>query len=152
MGGDDRVRFCDHCRKNVYTISALTSAEATALLEAKQGNLCARIYQRTDGTVLTEDCPVGVARQWRRLKMLVSGGVAVILLTLVNVSAFGRDGDKIPTNNRPRSRSITATEDTLSRLAERLGLCPARRTMGMVAFPVGKIAPPNTPTPPPAKK
>ena len=65
MGGNDRVRFCDHCRKNVYNLAGMSPADAAALLEATKGRLCARIYQRADGKVLEEDCPVGVARQWR---------------------------------------------------------------------------------------
>lgn len=161
MGGDDRVRFCDHCRKNVYNISALTTAEAAALLESKQGNLCARIYQRADGTVLTDDCPVGVARQWRRLKVLVSSGVAIMVMTLVNLSAFGRDDDKTAANNSTRPRFIIAAEDVLSKLGLRNYLRPTP-TLGMVCQvspqkqvpppTMGKIAPTNTLTPPPAKK
>src|SRR5579862_1949596 len=80
MGGDDRVRFCDHCRKNVYNLSAMSASEATELLQSRGGDLCARIYQRADGTVLTEDCPVGVAGYWRRLKTLVASGLALILV------------------------------------------------------------------------
>jgi hypothetical protein len=153
MGGDNRVRFCDHCRKNVYNISALTSTEAVALLESKKGNLCARIYQRTDGTVLTEDCPVGVARQWRRLKVLAGSGIAVILLTIANLSAFGRDGDKSTANNRPKGRLIIAAEDVLSKLADRLNLRPKPLT-GEICMPatLGKIAAPKPAVPPPAKK
>src|SRR5579859_691193 len=93
MGGDDRVRFCDHCRKNVYNLSAMSARDATALLEAKGGNLCARMFQRADGTILTEDCPVGVARYWRQLKALVAGCAATILVGCASAFAIsGRDG------------------------------------------------------------
>src|SRR5581483_5095283 len=44
MGGDERVRFCDHCGKNVYNLSALTAAQGAALIEAKEGRLCARFH------------------------------------------------------------------------------------------------------------
>ncbi len=161
MGGDDRVRFCDHCRKNVYNISALTTAEAVSLLESKKGNLCARIYQRVDGTVLTEDCPVGMARHWRRLKIMTSSGIAVILLTIVNLSAFGRDGDKTSANNRPCGRFVIAAQGVLSNLAKRLDLF-SKPGMGKirVALPpkqlpaplMGIVAMPAPATPPPAKK
>lgn len=33
MRGDDRVRFCGQCGLNVYNVSALTAAEAIALIE-----------------------------------------------------------------------------------------------------------------------
>ena len=59
MKGDQRVRFCESCQKNVYNLSAMTTAEAETLLGKVEGRLCVRFYRRTDGTVLTSDCPVG---------------------------------------------------------------------------------------------
>lgn len=161
MGGDDRIRFCDHCRKNVYNISALTATEATSLLESKQGQLCARVYQRADGTVLTEDCPVGVARHWRRLKVFVGSGIAITLLTMINLSAFGRDSDKSSASNRPRSRFISTAQDMLTNLAERLDLFSKPRMGKICVVPLpkqiptpvmGLVALPAPTTPPPAKK
>lgn len=64
MKGDDRVRFCGSCQKNVFNLSALTTAEAEALIREKEGNLCARLYLRDDETVITADCPVGVRKKW----------------------------------------------------------------------------------------
>jgi hypothetical protein len=56
--------------------------------------MCVRFYRRSDGTMLTQDCPVGV-RAARR-KTLVLGGVAAVLLigflgivTAVTASAVG---------------------------------------------------------------
>jgi len=73
MVGDDRARFCGKCEKNVYNLSALTREEAEAVLRAKEGELCVRLYRREDGTVLTQDCPVGV----RRKRMRVVGALAL---------------------------------------------------------------------------
>lgn len=64
MTGDDQVRFCGGCQKNVYDLSAMTSTEAEALLREKEGNLCARFYRRTDGTIMTSDCSVGVRKKY----------------------------------------------------------------------------------------
>src|SRR3974377_2446301 len=91
MGGDDRVRFCDQCRKNVYNLSAMTAAEATALLQDKKGKLCARIYQRADGSILTEDCPVGIARQWRRVKTFAGAALGTVLFVVISATALARD-------------------------------------------------------------
>jgi hypothetical protein len=66
MVGDDHVRFCGQCEKNVYNLSSLPREEAEALLAARNGKMCVRLYKRADGTVLTEDCPVGVRRRRRR--------------------------------------------------------------------------------------
>jgi hypothetical protein len=56
MKGDSRVRFCGGCQKNVYNLSELTREAAQALLDTTEGQLCVRIYQRPDGTVVTQDC------------------------------------------------------------------------------------------------
>jgi len=60
MPGTDRVRHCSQCAKNVYNLSAMTQREAGKLLRETEGRLCARLYRRTDGTILTENCSVGL--------------------------------------------------------------------------------------------
>lgn len=61
MTGDARVRFCGLCKLNVYNLSEMTTAEAEELVIEKEGNLCVRFYRRKDGTLLTKDCPRGLA-------------------------------------------------------------------------------------------
>jgi hypothetical protein len=78
MTGDARVRFCGHCRKNVYNLSAMPRAEAELLLEEREGRICVRLYKRTDGTVLTADCPVGVRRRHRRRLAMAAVGTSVM--------------------------------------------------------------------------
>jgi hypothetical protein len=77
MIGDERVRFCGQCAKNVYNLSALSREDAEELIHAKDGDLCARMYQRADGTVMTADCPVGARRKRVRRAAVaaVSGGI-----------------------------------------------------------------------------
>lgn len=62
MSGDDRQRFCDACEKHVYDLTVLSPPEIVELIEETEGKFCGRLYQRTDGRVLTDDCPVGVRR------------------------------------------------------------------------------------------
>ena len=62
MNGDDKVRFCSQCQKNVFNISKMNAAEAENLVLQKEGHLCVRMFKRKDGTVLTQDCPVGLAK------------------------------------------------------------------------------------------
>jgi hypothetical protein len=66
MIGDARVRFCTQCEKNVYNLSAMPREEAQAFLVQREGTVCVRLYKRQDGTVLTNDCPVGVRTRHRR--------------------------------------------------------------------------------------
>ena len=68
MVGDDRKRFCGQCKLNVYNLSGMRQDEAENLLLNSEGRLCVRFYRRADGTVLTQDCPVG----WKALKRKVS--------------------------------------------------------------------------------
>lgn len=68
MIDDDRQRFCGDCKLNVYNLSGMTRAEAESLLINSEGRLCVRFYRRADGTILTQDCPVG----WQAFKKRVS--------------------------------------------------------------------------------
>lgn len=77
MQGDERVRFCQHCRLNVYNLSAMSRREAEALVKEKEGRLCVRFYKRRDGTVLTDNCPVGF-RAARRMLLTQMGTIATV--------------------------------------------------------------------------
>ena len=60
MQGDDQVRFCQQCQLNVYNLSGMTQTAAETLILSQEGRLCVRFYQRPDGTLITQDCPVGM--------------------------------------------------------------------------------------------
>lgn len=68
MVGSDRVRFCSQCQLNVFNLSAMSRDQAEALLVGTEGRLCVRFYRRRDGSILTQDCPVGL----RKLKQRAS--------------------------------------------------------------------------------
>jgi hypothetical protein len=78
---EERVRFCEGCQKRVFNLSAMGQAEAEGLLRAHEGHLCVRYYRRHDGTILTNDCPVGLraARQLILTRTRVSLGLCVLL-------------------------------------------------------------------------
>src|SRR3954467_6062459 len=42
MKGNDRVRFCSHCAKNVNNLSEMTRKEAMRLVRNSGGRLCVR--------------------------------------------------------------------------------------------------------------
>lgn len=74
-GPNPAVRFCGQCQKNVYNLSDMNKADAERVLREKEGTLCARVYRREDGTVITADCPVGVRRRRvRRAAFTAIGG------------------------------------------------------------------------------
>src|SRR5262245_46538856 len=82
MRGDDRVRFCGECNLHVYNLSGMTREEAEGLVSRREGRLCVRLLQRHDGTVLTQDCPVGLRalrkKVWRGLVAAASLAFAVL--------------------------------------------------------------------------
>ena len=78
MTGDQRARFCGSCHKNVYDISQMTRAQAQQLIQEKEGDVCLRLHRRPDGTVITSDCPVGIAATPRPLWWGVAALTALI--------------------------------------------------------------------------
>jgi hypothetical protein len=82
MTGDDRIRHCSECNLDVHNLAAMTEREVLRLIVASRGQrLCARLYRRADGTILTKDCPVGfrakVLRVSRRIGVVLSGALSV---------------------------------------------------------------------------
>lgn len=67
MEGDEQKRFCGRCDKHVYNVSAMPAEQAEELLTRSNMGICVRFSRRSDGTVVTGDCPVG--RQRRSLKL-----------------------------------------------------------------------------------
>ena len=86
MPGTDQVRHCAQCDKNVYNLSAMTRRQAEALLRETEGHLCARLYRRADGTILTENCPVGLRNLGRRISR-VAGAAMSAMLTISSSTA-----------------------------------------------------------------
>ena len=107
MAGDNRVRFCDHCRLNVYNISELSRIEAETLITSTEGRLCARLFRRADGTVLTKDCPVGM----RALRRRVVKRTAAIFAAIVGLSgaAFGQESSSKDKSSGPAQTKISRT-------------------------------------------
>lgn len=84
MQGDDFVRFCGECSKNVYNLSALAADDAISLIREHEGNLCGRFFRRADGTILTADCPVGFHHRIRRKRKLAVLAASVFSLFGLN--------------------------------------------------------------------
>ena len=81
MFGDERQRHCSDCKLNVYNLSDMTNTEAENFLINAEGRVCIKFYRRTDGTVLTQDCPVG----WRAIKKKVSRVATAIFAIMLGV-------------------------------------------------------------------
>jgi len=82
MQGDDRVRHCAECNLNVYNFAAMTTAEVEELIANREGRLCARLYQRADGTLITQDCPVGFQVKVRHVSRVAGVALAAAAIAV----------------------------------------------------------------------
>jgi hypothetical protein len=126
MEGDDRVRLCDKCNKNVYNLSQMTTAEANEFLYLTSLNACVNFHRRRDGTIITDNCPVGLRKlraQYRRIAAAVTTMVSLAQgFLLASVAA---DSAKSRFENAPnivRGEPV-ATDETL-RVPRDLGGAP----------------------------
>ena len=93
MQGDERKRYCGECKLHVYNLSGMASYDAENLLRNSEGRLCVRYFQRDDGTILTQDCPIGWAKVKQRLSLAAAAMFGLILSlfgTMAVLSFFGR--------------------------------------------------------------
>jgi hypothetical protein len=58
MSGDDKIRYCPECQLNVYNFAEMDEGEVNRLLMEREGKVCAKIYQRASGRVVTKHAPV----------------------------------------------------------------------------------------------
>jgi hypothetical protein len=88
MEGDDHVRFCTECRKNVYDLTTLSELETALLVRQKEGRFCGRMAIRRDGTAIADDCPVGVRRRRRTTVAVIAlAATATTAMTMTKVGA-----------------------------------------------------------------
>ncbi|NOT48611.1 MAG: carboxypeptidase regulatory-like domain-containing protein [Acidobacteria bacterium] len=108
MHGDDRSRRCDRCELTVYNISGLTTFEASSLIENNNNRVCVRLRRRTDGTVITSDCPEGLSAYRKRIATL-AGTVFAAVLGLFSVAS----GQRLSLNDSQGVRSETSVESPI---------------------------------------
>jgi len=89
MVGDDRVRHCGACGLSVHNLSAMTRVESAMLLkplaDGQAGRVCVQFYRRADGTILTRDCPDGMAAAVARVR----SGARRLTASLVTMISAG---------------------------------------------------------------
>jgi hypothetical protein len=116
MVGDATRRFCGRCAKNVYDLSAMTREEAERFVLGAVGPVCVTMRKRSDGTVITGDCPAGVRRKRVRrgaLAVVVSGAAAAAaLLPAEEASSPCADAPQ----RAAEHRELTPKEEAVDRL------------------------------------
>jgi len=143
MLGDSRKRYCGECKLNVYNLSGMTRAEAENLVMSAEGRLCVRFYQRPDGSVLTQDCPVGWAKVKQRTKAYVTALASLIFsffgaLGLVTFTAFNSSNGATMGNIAVKTPTPKATPQETPVL---MGGISPRNTREENEEIMGKVAP-----------
>ncbi|MGV3722772.1 MAG: hypothetical protein ACO1SX_17855 [Actinomycetota bacterium] len=128
MEGDDRKRYCRGCRLHVFNISEMDVEEAAQLISDSTDRLCVRLYRRRDGTVLTQDCPVGLRAAIRRRATAFAGSLAMGVGVLASVLL------------RPGSRTMpTGTVEHAEALGSPAPVEPPPLQMGEVTGMIGTV-------------
>ena len=143
MKGDERRRFCASCKLHVHDISAMTREQALAFLASVgQGRACVRLFRRSDGTVLTRDCPVGLRQKLRRMW---ARAAALCVAFATGLAACVRPEGSSPTNGgigtaqQSPAKPVDPTEPMRTM---------GEAVMGDYAPPPPAPQPPTTPRPP----
>lgn len=137
MTGDDRSRFCDSCHKHVYNIAAMPAQDAIALIQEREGNLCARLFRRADGTVLTSDCPIGARAVWRSTRKLVAAMSLAAMIGLGGVLLPNLvHGSSVKSEEHPFVRRATILWDDVLMW---MGFRSPSAVAGAVVCPVPQI-------------
>jgi hypothetical protein len=122
MIGSERTRFCGQCNLNVYNLSGMTRDEAESLIARNERRLCVRFYRRVDGSIITQDCPVGLRAIHERVSYWTRA-IGVAALTFLAAAGF-------------------------SRLLPAFGSAVPQRTMGVMAVPYDGVLPVQGALPP----
>jgi hypothetical protein len=155
MVGDDNVRFCRSCEKNVYNLSALPRDEGEALLAARESKMCVRLYKRADGTVLTSDCPVGVKRRRRRRAVagVLGGGILAAGAALTATTSVHTMGSPLPVTGQATATAMGTVAPPPDSAIPIMGTPPVPTgDPTVVRHVMGGIAPPKPIVPPPTIK
>jgi len=147
MDGDDRTRFCRQCNKNVFNLSAMTSAGIEELIREKEGRFCGRFYQRPDGRMLTADCPVGTQRRRSRLARL-GGTIFAAVMFFLGGRSLLRSQENSKAGN-PSTPAGVSTNNPRMLLGDVAIAPPKTGEVSCSPALVGRIAMPSTNTPPP---
>ena len=89
MQGNDVVRRCPGCDKDVVNLSAMTRTDAESYL-ARTEHGCV-MFRRQDGRVMTQSCPAGTAARERRIRRAAVAVGLAIASTILATTGIVRD-------------------------------------------------------------
>lgn len=107
MIGNDKVRFCTHCAKDVNNLSAMTRKEALRLVRKSGGSLCIRYVPQpqTRAPMFAEQ----LTQITRRRAPLMAAGVMSASLSLATLTYA--QGGSVPEKESPAAARVSECED-----------------------------------------
>lgn len=147
MSGDERARHCDACKKNVYNVAGMSREDVTNLICDNEGKVCLRLSRRADGTVITKDCPVGLAGLRKRISIAAMVWFMVLFGGLATAKGIekGEESSREDVMNELRAKPVIGSVIdtfwpqatmgvTVGKIAVAPPTSPVSSTMGEVAF------------------
>jgi ankyrin repeat protein len=140
MIGNDKVRFCTHCAKDVNNLSAMTRKEAVRLVRKSGGSLCIRYVQQpaTKAPMFAGQ----LTQITRRRVPLMAAGVMSASLSLATMTYAQGGAELISISKAPATAQVSECEDVPKddrKTAERIvGSAVVR---GKVQDPTGAVIP-----------
>lgn len=96
LRGDDRVRYCDDCKLNVYNLAEMSRPEIEALVRRSSGRVCGRLFLRGDRTATLRSCPKGDAAALLRKGAVLAGALALAAFAWLFRGIDGPDRSRLP--------------------------------------------------------
>lgn len=133
MAGDDQVRHCGKCDRNVYNLTEMTRDEALRVIEAHEGRLCTRFYSRSDGTIMTKDCGF-IPRLGMKVSLALGSVLALVGFVMPATYSTGKIASSRSTLSRSAARRLAIDladlksgekldPESLKQIKERLTYC-----------------------------
>ncbi|HTL29613.1 MAG TPA: hypothetical protein VL282_10335, partial [Tepidisphaeraceae bacterium] len=136
-------------RLNVYNLSDMTRDEAEQLVSSREGRLCVRYCQRTDGGVVTRDCKGGLRKRAVIAATIAASASIAFLAAALSAAGMSFGPSRYPSDSSdpadptpPRgwSRLFTpppvVNQERLGKVAITCRIAPVERPVKM-----GEIAP-----------
>lgn len=145
MTGDERKRFCGLCKKNVYNISEMSRKDAAEFIRESEGEAtCIRFYRRKDGTVITDNCPLGLRKLRDRSRAVIVACASFLAwLTPQNANAQQQTGTSVDDGNSGSTSTTIrpgAYWGNRTRKPTQLVYPPEAMQGGLSATEVGEVA------------
>lgn len=118
MTGNDKIRFCSHCAKDVHNLSAMTRTRAEKIIEDSNGKICVRYAKNPQGETITTAPPKFT--QIKR-RAVIAAGVIATSLTL-SALTYAQGGLRVPKDKTTQTNSKSVTEEVSQNVSTISGL------------------------------